>query len=247
MFELLPGEPLLSHDNLDSLRVPNVEDDTPPSGIASADPRRDARAGARDSAGRAIDPADTAGRVPRGRAADTADVARTRMSPGSEVDRIVISIEGFYLHALDDQGRLLYHFPTTVGSKYQPSPTGEFHIASIAFDPWFHWQPTLFDEVPDTEEDERLRPGPNSPVGVVWMALSKDNYGIHGTGAPATIGYATSHGCVRLTNWDARFLAERVHEGVPVVFRDIGSEDEAPVASRPGARIATTDGVETDR
>jgi lipoprotein-anchoring transpeptidase ErfK/SrfK len=156
------------------------------------------------------------------------------MSPGGEVARIVISIDGFYLHALDDQGRLLYHFPTTVGSKYQPSPTGEFHVASIAFDPWFHWQPALFDEVPDTEEDERLPPGPNSPVGVVWMALSKDNYGIHGTGEPATIGYATSHGCVRLTNWDARFLAERVAEGVPVVFRDIGA-GETPVA--------TTDGV----
>ncbi len=228
----------------DSLRVPNVEDGA---SLASGGGRSAAvdSAGARGTAGRA---ADTAGGVATsGRAADTSDLSRTRISPGGEVARIVISIGGFYLHALDDQGRLLYHFPTTVGSKYQPSPTGEFHIASIAFDPWFHWQPTLFDEVPDTEEDERLRPGPNSPVGVVWMALSKDNYGIHGTGEPATIGYSTSHGCVRLTNWDARFLAERVREGVPVVFRDVGSEEEIPVASRRDARIATTDGVTTDR
>ena len=208
----------------DSLRVPNVEE------------------GALASVGPPSAAADTAGGAP-----DTAGPSRTRISPGGEVARIVISMGGFYLHAFDDQGRLLYHFPTTVGSKYQPSPTGEFHIASIAFDPWFHWQPTLFDEVPDTEEDERLRPGPNSPVGVVWMALSKDNYGIHGTGEPATIGYATSHGCVRLTNWDARFLAERLREGVPVVFRDVGSEQETPVASRRDARIATTDGVGTDR
>ena len=208
----------------DSLRVPNVED------------------GALASAGAGSAAVDTAGG-----AADTAGPSRNRISPGGEVASIVISIEGFYLHALDDQGRLLYHFPTTVGSKYQPSPTGEFHIASIAFDPWFHWQPTLFDEVPDTEEDERLRPGPNSPVGVVWMALSKDNYGIHGTGEPATIGYSTSHGCVRLTNWDARFLAERLREGVPVGFRDVGSEEETPVASRRDTRIATTDGVASDR
>jgi lipoprotein-anchoring transpeptidase ErfK/SrfK len=202
----------------DSLRVPNVETDEPPA-IAS---------------------------VERGAAIDTAG-GGSQMSPGGEVARIVVSIDGFYLHALDDQGRLLYHFPTTVGSKYQPSPTGEFHIASIAFDPWFHWQPTLFDEVPDTEEDERLRPGPNSPVGVVWIALSKDNYGIHGTAEPATIGYATSHGCVRLTNWDARFLAERVREGVPVVFRDIGAE-ETPVAdARSIPRLATADGVAARR
>lgn len=146
-----------------------------------------------------------------------------------EIARIVISVEGFYLHALDGEGRLLYHFPTTLGSRYQPSPSGDYHIASIAFDPWFHWQPTLFDEVPDSEPSERIPPGPNSPVGVVWMALSKDNYGIHGTSAPATIGYATSHGCVRLTNWDARFLAERVRPGIPVAFRDTGPE---PVAMR---------------
>jgi lipoprotein-anchoring transpeptidase ErfK/SrfK len=154
-----------------------------------------------------------------------------RSSPGGEVARIVISIDGFYLHAFDDQGRLLYHFPTTVGSRFQPSPTGDFHIASVTFDPWFHWQPMLFDEVPDTEEDERIPPGPNSPVGVVWMALSKENYGIHGTSEPATIGYSTSHGCVRLTNWDARFLAERVGKGVPVVFRDLHADEEAPVAT----------------
>lgn len=228
---LNPGRALDSLAAGDSLRVPNVETDEL-AATASIGPRgaaADTAAGARDT-GAGV--ADTAGRI----------------SPGGEVARIVISIDGFYLHALDDQGRLLYHFPTTVGSKYQPSPTGEFHIASITFDPWFHWQPTLFDEVPDTEEDERLRPGPNSPVGVVWMALSKDNYGIHGTSEPATIGYSTSHGCVRLTNWDARFLAERVRAGVPVVFRDIG-EGESPVAgaSNRDQPIATTDGVGAGR
>ena len=216
----------------DSLRVPNVDDGQP--AMASIGPRA-----AADTAGAVRDTGRVAG---TGGAADTAGVARRGTSSGGEVARIVISIDGFYLHALDEDGRLLYHFPTTVGSKYQPSPTGEFHIASVAFDPWFHWQPALFDEVPDTEEDERLKPGPNSPVGVVWMALSKDNYGIHGTGEPATIGYSTSHGCVRLTNWDARFLAERVREGVPVVFRDTGT-GETPVADASSPRIATRDGV----
>jgi lipoprotein-anchoring transpeptidase ErfK/SrfK len=221
--QLNPGRALDSQAAGDSLRVPNV----PEGELALRDPGEGA-------------PRDTTGRGDTGRAADTTDPDTTggavdsmRLSPGGEVAKIVVSIDGFYVHALDDEGRLLYHFPTTMGSRYQPSPTGEFSIASIAFDPWFHWQPTLFDEVPDTEEDERIPPGPNSPVGVVWMALSKDNYGIHGTGEPATIGYASSHGCVRLTNWDARFLAERVRAGVPVVFRDVG-EEEQPVARAGG-------------
>jgi hypothetical protein len=149
---------------------------------------------------------------------------------GPMVSRLVVSIDGFYVHALDEAGRLLYHFPATLGSKYQPSPDGAYEIVSVTFDPWFHWQPALFDEVPDTEPDARIPPGPNSPVGVVWMALSKDNYGIHGTSEPATIGYATSHGCVRLTNWDARFLAERVEAGVPVVFRDLQAEEAVATA-----------------
>ena len=150
-------------------------------------------------------------------------------APRGAVDRIVVSANGFYLHALDADGRLLHHFPTTLGSRYQPSPSGAFRVASITFDPWFHWQPALFDEVPDSEPDERIPPGPNSPVGIVWIALTKENYGIHGTSEPATIGYGTSHGCVRLTNWDARLLAESVRPDVPVVFRDL--EGEEPIAT----------------
>jgi lipoprotein-anchoring transpeptidase ErfK/SrfK len=149
---------------------------------------------------------------------------------GGEVARIVVSVDGYYLHALDSEGRLLHHFPATLGSRYQPSPSGALAIASIAFDPPFHWQPALFDEVPDSEPDAHIPPGPNSPVGVVWIALTKDDYGIHGTAEPATIGYATSHGCVRLTNWDARLLAEASRPGVPVVFRDLHADAE-PVAS----------------
>jgi lipoprotein-anchoring transpeptidase ErfK/SrfK len=221
--QLNPGRALDSLAAGDSLRVPNV----PAAELAVRDPGASAP---RDTTGRGDTgvPTDTAGRSSAARGtADTAgaDPDSVELSPGGDVAQIVVSIDGFYVHALDADGWLLYHFPTTVGSRYQPSPTGEFSVTSIAFDPWFHWQPALFDEVPDTEEDERIPPGPNSPVGIVWMALSKDNYGIHGTGEPATIGYASSHGCVRLTNWDARFLAERVRAGVPVVFRDVGAED----------------------
>lgn len=128
---------------------------------------------------------------------------------------------GHYLHALDEAGDILYHFPTTLGSEYAPSPGGEYTVQAIAWDPTWHYQPELLTGEPDHADDAILPGGPNNAVGVVWMALSKPHYGIHGTKAPETIGYATSHGCVRLTNWDARFLGERTPEGTPVEFRDV--------------------------
>lgn len=137
-----------------------------------------------------------------------------------DIARIVISDGGHYLHALDGNGNILYHFPSTLGSDYAPSPTGDYSIESIHRDPTWHYQPSLLTGVPDDEPDAVLPPGPNNAVGVVWMQLSKPHYGIHGTKAPETIGYVTSHGCVRLTNWDASFLADRASAGTPVEFRD---------------------------
>ena len=137
------------------------------------------------------------------------------------VAKIVISDGGRYLHALDASGRILYHFPATLGSDYSPSPTGDYRITNIAHDPTWHYQPDLLEGVDDDEPDAVLPAGPNNAVGVVWMQLSRPHYGIHGTSAPETIGYATSNGCVRLTNWDAEFLAERTGAGTPVEFRDV--------------------------
>lgn len=137
------------------------------------------------------------------------------------VARIVVSDGGKYVHGVDPSGRILYHFPATLGSSYSPSPTGDYRITAIAHDPTWHYQPELLEGVDDDEPDAILPPGPNNAVGVVWMQLSKPHYGIHGTSAPETIGYATSNGCVRLTNWDAEFLSRRVAEGTPVEFRDV--------------------------
>jgi lipoprotein-anchoring transpeptidase ErfK/SrfK len=90
----------------------------------------------------------------------------------------------------------------------------------IIWNPHFHYDPTLYHEVPDDMPDAHLKPGPNSPVGVVWIALSKPHYGIHGTRDPDSIGYASSHGCVRLCNWDATEVGHRIKEGVTVEFVD---------------------------
>jgi lipoprotein-anchoring transpeptidase ErfK/SrfK len=137
----------------------------------------------------------------------------------AQVDRLVISAEGFSLHALDASGRILFHFPITLGSSYDPSPSGEHRVTSITREPWWHYQPEILAHVDSSEPDAKIPPGPNNAVGMVWMALSIPHYGIHGTSAPETIGYTTSAGCVRLTNWDALFLSERIRPGVRVEFR----------------------------
>jgi lipoprotein-anchoring transpeptidase ErfK/SrfK len=167
--------------------------------------------------------ASTAGRPARARANDTSRSAAAdgQGSMAGAIARIVISDGGRYLHALDASGRILYHFPATLGSDYSPSPTGDYRITNIAHDPSWHYQPDLLEGVADDEPDAILPPGPNNAVGVVWLQLSRPHYGIHGTSAPETIGYATSNGCVRLTNWDAGFLASRADAGTPVEFRDV--------------------------
>jgi hypothetical protein len=143
--------------------------------------------------------------------------------PAGAVARLLVSDRGRYLHAVDSAQRILYHFPTTVGASYDPSPSGNYRVTAIRENPIWHFQPDLLAKVPDHKADARIPAGPNNAVGVVWMALSVPHYGIHGTNAPETIGYTSSAGCVRLTNWDALFLSKRIQPGVAVSFRDTRS------------------------
>lgn len=145
------------------------------------------------------------------------DAAAT--TSGGQIARLIISKKGYWTHAVDAAGKTLYHFPSTLGAGYDPSPDGVLSVTRIAWNPTFHYQPTLFAEVSNSKPEAQLPKGPNSPVGVVWMALSKPHYGIHGTSSPETIGYANSHGCVRLTNWDAAELGGIISSGVEVQFR----------------------------
>lgn len=136
----------------------------------------------------------------------------------ASVARLVVSDGGHYVHAMDGDGRILFHFPSTLGASYDPSPDGDHRVVSITEDPWWHYQPDILEAVDDSRPEAKIPPGPNNAVGLVWMALSKPHYGIHGTKAPETIGYAVSAGCVRLTNWDALFLARRIEPDTPVQF-----------------------------
>jgi len=146
--------------------------------------------------------------------------------------KVTVSIAGNSFNAWDSSGRLVFHSPTTLGSGYDPSPSETVHVVKITRDPHFHYDPTLYHEVPDSDPDAMLPPGPNSPVGVVWIALSKEHYGVHGNPDPESIGYSSSHGCVRLTNWDADEVSHRISEGTEISFVDTKGKGMPEVAKK---------------
>ncbi len=116
--------------------------------------------------------------------------------------------------------KLIAQFPATMGSSRDPLPIGTWKIQGVSRNPEFHYNPKLFWDVSDSKEAVLLQPGPNSPVGVAWIDINKPHYGIHGTSEPHTIGRAESHGCIRLTNWDAARLAQMVKPGTPAIFQN---------------------------
>jgi lipoprotein-anchoring transpeptidase ErfK/SrfK len=116
--------------------------------------------------------------------------------------------------------KLLYFAPVTSGSEHDPLPIGDWKVTGISRNPSFNYNPNLFWDAKPGDEKARIPAGPNNPVGLVWIDLSKEHYGIHGTPEPKTIGKTTSHGCVRLTNWDAVTVAGLVRAGTPVHFTE---------------------------
>ena len=136
-----------------------------------------------------------------------------------KAEKVVVDKSTSVLRAFDAEGRLIAQFPATMGSEHDPLPLGTWKIQGISRNPEFHYNPKLFWDVSDSKQAAILQPGPNGPVGVVWLDLSKPHYGIHGTGEPQTIGRSESHGCVRLSNWDVARLAQMVDASTPAVFQ----------------------------
>jgi lipoprotein-anchoring transpeptidase ErfK/SrfK len=108
--------------------------------------------------------------------------------------------------------------PVTVGSEHDPLPLGTWKVSGIQHDPTFFYNPDLFWDADPSHAKAKIPPGPNNPVGLVWIDINKEHYGLHGTPEPSRVGYTESHGCVRLTNWDAVKLAGLVKPGTRVVF-----------------------------
>jgi lipoprotein-anchoring transpeptidase ErfK/SrfK len=132
--------------------------------------------------------------------------------------KVVVDKRNRAVLAFGPDNRLLAFFPASIGSAEKPAPSGEFVVRSVAYDPDYTYNPAYGFKGQKAQRPVRIAPGPNNPVGVVWIGLSAQGYGIHGTPDPDKVGKAQSHGCVRLTNWDALALARLVKKGTPIAF-----------------------------
>jgi len=138
----------------------------------------------------------------------------TEMS--AKASRVVVSKSKSTVTVFNDMGQVMAQYPCTSGSEHDPLPIGDWKITGVFKNPKFNYNPDLFWDAKPKDSKATIAPGPNNPVGLVWIDLSKEHYGIHGTPSPEQIGHIESHGCIRLTNWDAMELAGMIEKGTPV-------------------------------
>jgi lipoprotein-anchoring transpeptidase ErfK/SrfK len=144
---------------------------------------------------------------------------KPQRDPNSDDIAILVSRDESALRATRADGSLVFFAPVSSGSLHDPLPPGEWKITGVAWRPVFHYNPDLFWDADRKGGAVSIEAGPNNPVGVVWIAINLEHYGLHGTPEPGRIGGSESHGCVRLTNWDAARLVSLVRPGTPVTFR----------------------------
>jgi len=141
-------------------------------------------------------------------------------APLPRAGRIVVDRSDSVLALYDAQGRLMAQFPASTGSEHDPLPLGMWKVKGISVNPIYHYNPKLFWDADPNDQRVQLAPGPNNPVGVAWIQLSKPHYGIHGTPEPAQIGRTQSHGCIRLSNWDVATVIKSVGAGTDVELQE---------------------------
>jgi lipoprotein-anchoring transpeptidase ErfK/SrfK len=148
-------------------------------------------------------------------------VANVNVKPvalNGKIGKLEVDKSRKQLRVLAPDGKLLAMYPASIGSEEKPAPSGTLKVARVAHNPTYTYNPDFQFRGVKAKEEFKIAPGPNNPVGLVWIALNEKTYGIHGTPDPEKVGKAASHGCVRLTNWDALALAKIVRKGMPVVF-----------------------------
>ena len=143
-------------------------------------------------------------------------VPNVRRAKIAGVARVAVSKAKRTVTAFGAADKPLAQYPATIGSEHDPLPIGDWKVTIVQQNPVFNYNPDLFWDAKPEDVKAQIAPGPNNPVGVVWIGLSKEHYGIHGTPHPELIGHAESHGCIRLTNWDAEELSHLVRRGTPV-------------------------------
>jgi lipoprotein-anchoring transpeptidase ErfK/SrfK len=140
--------------------------------------------------------------------------------PLPKAGKIVVRKSARTLSLLDDAGNTIAQYPASTGSEHDPLPLGTWKVVGIAKAPIFFYNPQLFWDADPSEKKARIPAGPNNPVGIAWIDLSKPHYGIHGTPVPASIGKTQSHGCIRLTNWDVMAVTHSVAGGTVVELQE---------------------------
>jgi len=153
-------------------------------------------------------------------------VAKIDTSALPPVAHIEVDKSANQLRAYDSNGKVIAAYPATVGSTERPAPSGKATVVSVAQNPTYTYDPKRETFGPKAAGVLKIAPGPNNPVGATWIALSIATYGIHGAPDPELVGKTASHGCVRLTNWDAVALGKAVKKGTPIDF--VGTEKPKP-------------------
>jgi len=141
------------------------------------------------------------------------------VTPSTGIVKLLVSQADSAVRVTHADGRLILFAPATTGSEHDPLPIGDWKVTGVDWLPAFNYNQDLLWDAKPGDTKAVIKAGPNNPVGVVWIALDLDHYGIHGTPEPSQIGHTQSHGCVRLTNWDAARVASIVKPGTPVLFR----------------------------
>lgn len=153
------------------------------------------------------------------KAGEVVRVPNVHTEASGKAAKVVVTESDQSVVALDGAGHVLARFPATMGSERDPLPIGAWKINGVSKEPPFFYNPDLFWDAKGDQSKTKIAPGPNNPVGVVWIDLSKPHYGIHGTPEPSKIGKTESHGCIRLTNWDAEELSRMVGPGLPAILQ----------------------------
>ena len=139
--------------------------------------------------------------------------------PLQKAASILVDAKEGTLTLLDAGGMPFAQFPASTGSKHDPLPEGRWQVRGVAVNPEYRYNPKLFWDARAGEGKARIAAGPNNPVGLAWIDLSIEHYGIHGTPEPGKIGKTQSHGCIRLTNWDVMMVARSVARGAAVLLQ----------------------------
>jgi lipoprotein-anchoring transpeptidase ErfK/SrfK len=154
-------------------------------------------------------------------AGEQIEVPNVERAPLAGVAKVIVDQSDHAVIAQDESGKVIARYPASMGSEHDPLPVGDWKINGTSQGaPSFNYNPELFWDADVTHSKAKIAPGPNNPVGLVWIDLSKEHYGIHGTPRPENVGKTQSHGCIRLTNWDALELGAAVKPGTPAVLQE---------------------------